>query len=256
MEWVKQSYRKSLLGQLLVDRGEISEQQLADAIDYQKKTGQRLGEIFAQWNLISHQQIESILRKQRNLRLAATITTALLAPLQVFATTAVAPVVPITQSVSETTTSSKTHSTLRPLTEQELSEVSAQGLLDDNLSQWLNLTSEFGYTTPIQNISNNSMSLIHKSSSGLQVLGDLATLLNPLLMFLDANTTVKDVAYSPANASAVINKDGSITLSLPSSIGEISFENIRVEGTTGPSFGSIDIKNINLTGTTVTVKMH
>lgn len=258
MDWIKQSHRKSLLGQLLVDKKIISEQQLAEAIDYQKKTGQRLGEIFTQWNILTNQQIESMLRKQRNVRLAAAITTALLAPLQVFATTAAAPVVPITQTTTQTTSSaSQRQSGLRPLTEEELSSVSGQGLLNDNLSEWLKLNSEFSYKAPNQNLSNNSLNLMSKSTSGLQVLGDLATLLNPLLMFLDAKTTVKDVVYDPLHAAAVVNKDGSITLSMPSSIGEIRFDNIRVEGsTTGPSFGSIDIKNINLSGTTVTLRPH
>lgn len=254
MEWIKQSHQKSLLGQLLVNKKLISEQQLAEAIDLQRKTGQRLGDIFADWNLITQRQIQGALRKQRNLRLTATIATALLAPIQVYAATT-APV-PDTQSTTQTSSASSRQNGLRALTEQELSEISGQGILIDNLSDWLNLSTKFGSGQTSQNMVSGLLNLTPKQSSGLQILGDLATLMNPLMLFLDAKTAVKDVVYDPANAATMVNKDGSITLSMPSSIGEISFQNIRVEGTTGPSFGSIDIKNINLTGTTVTLKAN
>ena len=89
--------------------------------------------------------------------------------------------------------------------------------------------------------------------NGVAILGDVARLLNPVLEVLEAQTTMKDVVYDPANAAAVINKDGSITLRMPSSIGELSFQNIRVKGSDRPSFGSIFIRGIDLTGTTVTL---
>src|SRR5262249_46336638 len=93
-----------------------------------------------------------------------------------------------------------------------------------------------------------------KSGDGVQVLMELSKLFNPLSMLLGATTTVKDVVYDPANSKAVVNKDGSVTLKLPSTIGEISFKNIRVGGaTSGPSFGNIEIKNIDFRGTTITV---
>jgi hypothetical protein len=52
----------------------------------------------------------------------------------------------------------------------------------------------------------------------------------------------------------VLGKDGSVTLRLPSTIGEISFHNIRVGGSLGPSFGDIDIHDIDLRGTTISVR--
>jgi hypothetical protein len=253
MEWVKQSHRKSLLGQLLVDKKLISEQQLAQAIDHQRKTGQLLGDIFAEWNIISQRQVQSVLRKQRGLRLTATIATALLAPLQAYA--AVVPA-PVTLSSTQTSSASQRQSGLRALTEQELSETSGQGVLDDTLGEWLNLSKTFSYNVATQNMLKGQLDLIRQPNSGLKVLGDLGKLMNPVLSMLDANTTMKDVVYDTADAASIVNKDGSVTLSLPSSIGEISFQNIRVKGSTGPSFGSIDIRGIDLRGTTITVKSH
>lgn len=84
----------------------------------------------------------------------------------------------------------------------------------------------------------------------------MAQVLNPLLGFLQADTTVKDVVYDPANASSVINPDGSITLRMPSTIGEISFQNIRIRGTDGPSFGSITLREIDFRGTTVVLSFR
>lgn len=43
MKWFEQNNRKTLLGQLLLDKKLISQEQLAQAIELQQKTGQRLG---------------------------------------------------------------------------------------------------------------------------------------------------------------------------------------------------------------------
>lgn len=253
MDWVKQSHQKSLLGQLLVDKKLVSEQQLNQAIDQQRKTGQLLGDIFTEWNLITQRQIQSVLLKQRTLRLTASIATALLVPIQAYAATAP---VPTTITSSQTSSGSQRQSSLRPLTEEELSETRGQGIQEDTLGQWLNLNTKFNYTLKIQDVLKGQNDLFRQSDSGLKVLGDMGKLLNPLLMMLDAKTTIKDVVYDIADAGSVINKDGSITLKMPSSIGEISFHDIRIRGSTGPSFGNIDIRGIDLRGTTVTIKPH
>ena len=253
MGWINDSQQKSRLGQLLIDRKLISEEQLAKAIAHQRKTGQRLGDVFAEWNLISRRQIDSIMRKQRSLRLTASIAAALLAPIQVYATVASAPVAPITAQVSST---AQKQGGMRLLSEKELSETAGQGILDEAMGDWLNLNQHFSYNLATQNALGHQLDLLQKPTSGLKVLGDLAKLMNPFLMLLDSKMTIKDVVYDPGTAASVLNKDGSITLSLPSSIGQISFENIRVRGSTGPSFGSIAINGIDLRGTTVTVKAN
>ena len=230
MGWFKQSHDKSLFGQLLVKQNLISEDQLTKAIDRQRETGQRLGDILAEWNVITQHHVQDALRKQRNLRLAATIATALLNPLE---TCAIEPV-PVPQIALQTPAVENPNG-LRTMTEEELDRVSAQGLSGT-------LTNRGG--------KNSS------KGNGVAILGDVAKLLNPVLGVLEADTTMKDVVYDPTNAAAVINKDGSITLRMPSSIGELSFQNIRVKGSDGPSFGSIFIHGIDLTGTTVTLMLR
>ncbi|QDZ29429.1 hypothetical protein [Noviherbaspirillum sp. UKPF54] len=228
MGWFSQSQEKSLLGQLLVRQKLISEEQLAQAIAQQRKTGQRLGDILAEWNLLTQHHIERALRKQRQLRLAAALVTALVAPIEALAV-APAPAAP----VSVQTAGQEGRGGLLALSEDDLGEIAAQGLDDSLLHQ------------------------VRSKDGGVKTLGKLVTAMNPVLDFLEADTTIKDVAYDPARARTTVNPDGSITLSMPSSIGEINFDNIRVKGdTSGASFGSISIKAIDFTGTTLTVAAH
>lgn len=226
MGWLKQNQQKSLFGQLLVKQKLISEEQLAKAIEQQRATGQRLGDIFAEWNIITQQHVQEALRKQRNLRMVASLATALLAPMEAYAVEAL-PTIAITTPV----VLGRSQPGMQLLTEDELGETAAQGLSDE---------------------------LVHHvqkqvKDKGLEVIGDVAKLINPVLGFLQSDVSMKDVVYDAANAAAAINKDGSLSLRLPSSIGEINFQNIRVRGSEGPSFGSISIRGIDLTGTTITL---
>ncbi|MFS2007050.1 hypothetical protein ACEN9F_25915 [Duganella sp. CT11-25] len=223
MGWLSSHQNKSMLGQLLVRQKLITEEQLASAIELQRRTGQRLGDIFAELNLITQQNIEDALRKQRRLRMAAAIATSLLAPLETYAA----------QALPMAAASAPAARALRALSEEELGDTSAQGLSDDLVN-----------------------AVKQARGSGVEVVGEMSKLLNPVLGFLEADTTMKNVVYDPSKAAATINKDGSLTLSLPSSIGEIAFNNIRIKGTEGSSFGSISIKGIDLTGTSITLGFH
>jgi len=92
VDWLNQNQTKSKLGQILVGKKLISEQQLNAAISQQNKTGQRLGDILAEWKIVTRHQVQGAVRRQRNLRLAATVATALLGPLHAYAAVTAAPV--------------------------------------------------------------------------------------------------------------------------------------------------------------------
>lgn len=255
MNWLKENHKKSQLGQLLLKKKLISEDQLNRAIDLQKNTGQLLGDIFTELDMVTQRQIQSILRKQRNLRRIATIITALLGPAQVYAASA-APIPAEQTSQAQTSSPAPTQQSLRMLNEEELAEVVGKGVLDETLSDWLNLKGSANNSLALQNLTSPSFSMAAKQTTGLLILGDLVTVMDPFLALFSSQISARDVVYNPANAASVVNPDGSITLSLPSSIGELSFNNIRVMGSTGPNMGTVQIKGIDLAGTTVTLKTH
>ena len=231
MEWFTQNQTQSRLGQILVKKKLISHEQLKKAIDRQASTGERLGDILTGWNVVTNQHIQAALRAQRNLRLAASLVTAMIAPLHAYAS---APE-PVIRSVQQDFAENP-KKTMTAMTEDDLDGVSAQGLNNELLEI-------------VRNKDNDK-------NSGVEVLGKMAKLMNPLLAFLDADTSMKDVLYDPNKAAAVVNADGSITLSMPSSIGEISFKNIRpvaAGGVGGPSMGSITLRDIQFNNTKITL---
>ena len=236
MEWFSQNQQQSRLGQILVKKKLISDEQLKNAIARQASTGERLGDILTEWNVVTNQHIQTALRAQRNLRLAASLVTAMMAPLQAYAAAPTA--VPVTQS-TQNDTAETPKKTMTAMTEADMDGVSAQGL------------------------NNELLEIISKDHTekggGVEVLGKMAKLFNPLLAFLEADTSMKDVVYDPAKAAAVVNPDGSITLSLPSSIGELSFKNIRpvaAGSVGGPSMGSITLRDIQFNNTKITISHH
>jgi len=250
MDWMTQNREKSQLGQILLGKKLISEAQLDAAIREQGKTGRRLGEILADMKLITEAQVRGAIRRQRNLRMAAALATALLGPLHAYAAVTAAPAAAVsTRAVGERS--------LRELSDEELGEIMAQGRDDDALrDQARQLEQRLAALTGMAG-AHAARDVTHAlPDGGVRVLGELAQVFNPLAMLLSADTTVRGVTYDAANSHAVINKDGSITLRMPSTIGEISFRNIRVGSAPGPSFGSVEIRDIDLRGTTISVKPH
>jgi hypothetical protein len=252
MDWMKQKREKSQLGQILLGKKLISEAQLDAAIREQGRSGRKLGEILADMKLITEAQVRGAIRRQRNLRMAAALATALLGPLHAYAAVTAAPAAAVsTRAFGERS--------LRELSDEELGEIMGQGRRDDELGDALRDQARQAELRLSALAGQAGAQAAHKvqhtlPDGGVRVLGELAQVFNPLGMLLSADTTVADVRYDAANSHAVVNKDGSITLRLPSTIGEISFRNIRVGSGPGPSFGSVEIRDIDLRGTTISVK--
>lgn len=251
MDWMRQKREKTQLGQILIEKKLISQAQLEEAIREQGQSGRRLGEILADMKLITQAQVRGAIRRQRNLRMAAALAASLLGPLQAYAAVSAAPAAAVTRTPGERS--------LRELSDEELGQVAAQGRDDDalrdqarqaelRLQALISQVSQAGQGSAVQ-VAQHLM-----QDDGLRALGEIAQVFNPLAMLLSADTMMSGVTYDPANSQAVLGKDGSVTLRLPSTIGEISFHNIRVGTDPGPSFGNIDIHNIDLRGTTISVK--
>ncbi|XLZ72729.1 hypothetical protein ABT364_12390 [Massilia sp. SR12] len=232
MAWYRPEHPAQLFGQLLVKHKLVTEEQLLSAIEQQRQTGQRLGEIFAEWNLVTQQHVQDMLRKQRRVRTAAALIGAIFAPLEAYAAEAVAAAPAV---VSAPAILPRSDGLPAPLAEGELDAVSAQGLDDELVRQVRD----------------------QLKRNGVEVIGDLAKLVNPVLGVLDSDVSVHNVVYAANRAASTINPDGSISLKLPTTIGEINFSNIRVHGAApgSPSFGSISIRGIDLTGTVITLAL-
>jgi len=212
MPWFRPDQLPQLFGQLLVQNHLVTEDQLALAIAQQRNTGQRLGDILTDWHLLTQQNVQEMLRKQRHLRMAAAFIGALLAPLEFYATEASA--APATVAA-------------QPVDDAKLHSVTGNGLHGD--------------------MAREVRQQLHQN--GVEVVGDLATLLDPVLGIVESDFTPDMAPVTPGRASAMSNPDGTISLSLPFTAGELSVRNVRVQG------GSVTTQAIDLR-TTVTYIKH
>lgn len=219
----------SRLGQLLIDKGLINAKQLDAAIAQQLLSKKRLGETLVEQGLISERQLAKALKKQNSLRLTATLLAALLSPFQMASADIQR------QQTSSSISQLQTPHGMQALSDSEMSGISAQGLTD-----------------ALRNISASA-----GKGDDLGTVSQLAKLLIPVLDGLDAETSMRDVQYDTSNLTSTLNADGSINLRLPSSIGELRFDNIRVAGASaGQSFGSVAIQDIDLSQASLKISLH
>ncbi|NQD92050.1 hypothetical protein HP532_05215 [Pseudomonas sp. CrR25] len=208
------SHFHSRLGQVLISKGLITSTQLDAAIQIQLRCQKRLGEVLIEQGLLTEKQLGKALKKQGNLRLAATLVAALMSPFQA---------------------ASADIQRLQPLSDQEMSTISAQGL--DDALQGLFMRVESG--------------------DGLGTISQLAKLVMPVLDSLEAETSLKDVRYDTDRLSSALNPDGSVNVRLPSSIGELRFDNVRVVGAAREqSFGNLSLHDIDLSHASLKITLH
>jgi hypothetical protein len=219
----------SRLGQILINKGLINRDQLDTAIQLQLTSQKRLGEILVEQGLLSERQLHKALTKQSNLRLTATLVAALLSPFQL-ASADIQRLQP-----SNAISQHESPRGLQPLSDMEMSQVSAQGL--DEVLQGLFMQASSG--------------------DGLGTIGQLSKLVMPVLNSLEAETSMTDVQYDTSKLTSIINPDGSVNVRLPSSIGELRFDNIRVAGApAGQSFGSLSLQDIDLSQASLKISLH
>lgn len=221
--------QKSRLGQLLIDKGLISSAQLDSAIKLQLTSHKRLGEILIEQGLVTERQLSKALKKQSNLRLTATLVAALLSPFQMASADI--------QRQQAPSIASQQHLPrgMQALSDDEMSSVSAQGL-------------------------NEALQGIFAQASagdGVGTAEQLAKLVLPVLSSLEAETSMHDVQYDTSKLTSVVNADGSVNVRLPSSIGELRFDNVRVAGANpGQSFGSVVLQDIDLSQASLKIRLH
>ena len=235
MKTLKKQQEQSRLGQILVQKNLISHEQLSQAMYHQASTGKRLGDILTEWDPINHQHVQAALGAQRKLRIAASLVTAMLAPLQY---AYAANPVPATEATQQDSNALPKKAKMAALTDADLDAVSAQGLNDELLE------------------------IVAKGDSnkdGVAMLGTIAKVMNPIWGALSSDMKMKGVVYDAQRSMARANADGSITLGLPRSIAEISFTNIRpvaAGSIGGPSMGSLTLRDIQFNNTKITLSLR
>lgn len=223
------SQSNSCLGQILVNKGLITSAQLDAAIKVQLVSHKRLGEVLIEQGLLTQKQLSKALKKQSNLRLAATLVAALMSPFQQASADIQRLQPPSSIGRQETPRG------MQALSDAEMSAVSAQGL--DDALQGLLLRAESG--------------------DDLGTVKQLAKLVMPALDNLDAETSLRDVQYDTDRLRSTQNDDGSFNVNLPSSIGELRFDNIRVkDAPTGQSFGNLSLHDIDLSQASLTISLR
>ena len=235
--------QKSRLGLLLVNKQLITRPQLDEALRLQSQSDMRLGEILIDQGWITEKQLNKALKNQSRYRYAAAITALLLGPIQPFMASAATDETPVVseQMVEQSAAQASRHTTFdrsNALADSDLSEVSGQGA-STSYDQLLDIV-------------NGNLEIDDQNLGQLDV---LTKLFLPASDLLDADIEISGVRYAPGPRTK-INSDGSIALSLPSHIDNISFKNVRVKGQTGNHFGDIAINNIDLSGVSTTIKIR
>ena len=223
------NHTQSRLGQILINKGLITTTQLDAAIQVQLVSNKRLGEVLVEQGLLTEKQLTKALKKQTNLRLTATLVAALLSPFQM-ASADIQRMQP-GSSISH----QEIPRGMQSLSDSEMSEVSAQGL--DSALQALLLQAESG--------------------NGVGTVKQLAKLIMPALESLEAEDSMSDVHYDTSNLRSSMNADGSINVNLPSSIGEMRFDNIRIKGAPqNQSLGSLHLHDIDLSQASLKISLR
>jgi hypothetical protein len=230
--------QKSRLGLLLINKGLITRSQLDQALLLQSTSEMKLGEVLIHQGWITERQLNRSLKKQSRHRYAAALAALLLGPLQPFMASANVERDPIsTEQVIEKKDRTLS-SGLTALTDQDMGNVTAQGA-SNNLDR-------------LQGIIEGTLDT---SDNGQNPLETLTGLLLPATDLFDADIEISNVTYADGPRN-VLKADGSISVALPTHIGQIAFKNVRVQGSEGQQLGDLFIKDIDLSNVDVNIRIH
>ena len=228
MNSLKQQYNdKSRLGRLLVNRGYISENQLESALTIHRSEGVRLGEVLINQGLISAKDLERTLKHQSRTRYAAALVAVVVAPMQpLVAFAASAPVNASAEKSVSTMEEFSARSGLKPMEDDAMADVSAQGLVEDVQALMGLVDSE-------------------QKPDAVKVVKTLTNVFVPVTNMLAWDSTVEGVTYDSSKPAFKMLASGKMELALPTHIDKISLENLRVSGSSGPSFGNVYLSDIS-----------
>jgi len=224
---------KSRLGLLLVNRGYLTEAQLADGLRLQRESGQRLGELLVQAGWITERELQRVLKHQSRYRNAAALFTMVTLPFQPLVTFAASHGPNSQATPAQEAGQLYQEKGFTPLDDQELASVSGQG--DQTLLERIDTVAGMARSNPDEN------------GAGVDVIEGLKLTANvfvPVLNFLDSDLTIRGVYYREDVPRFRIRDDGGLVLAFPERIEEIRMDNIRVSGGQTPAIGNVSINDI------------
>lgn len=224
---------KSRLGRLLINRGYLTEQQLEQGLLRQRESGMKLGEVLIAENWISEKDLQRVLKHQSRYRNAAALVAMATLPFQPVVSFAASN--PGTDQPAQVSGQLHRQSGLQPLTEAEMSGVSARSGLGI-LAQYDRVVDMAGQ--PSDDVGSPG------ALDAVEGIKLAAHVFVPVLSFLDSDLTISGVHYREGEPQYAIRSDGGITLALPERIEEIRMDNIRVSGGQTPSMGNVSIRDI------------
>ena len=226
----EEAYQKSRLGRILCDQGYVSESELDKAIREQQSNGKRLGEVLVDTGIVSRWQLRRALSRQTRLRFAASLAVALLNPIQ------------LAHGDAATANFDSPHDGLDDWEHDESSSLSEPLLPEQKLAR----------SKVEENLAHDEVSI--------RVAGQLVKMVMPLLNQLEAGYHTpegerkNDITYDVDNAKAEIHPDGRIRLSIPSSVGVLRFDNIRLSGASSYNGGAISLSEVDLTESAFSIR--
>ncbi len=228
--------QRSRLGTLLIHKGLITRQQLDEALTLQAKSGIRLGEVLVNNGWLTERQLNKVLKKQSRYRLVAAVSAVLLGPIQPF--------------MANANTAMDNNSAIA---EQQITERSGMQVISDNAMS--GITAQ-GAMTNYERLLDIVNSDLDDSDAAITTLESLASSLIPGTNLLDAEMEVSGVEYEPGPRTT-INADGSLEVQMPTTIKQIAFRNVRVDGSEGQHMGDVIIRDISFgAGTSVKIQLR
>lgn len=246
---------KSRLGRLLVNRGYITENQLAEALVLQAEGNCLLGEVLISKGYLSEKDLNRTLKHQKRYRYTAAFVAMAAAPFQPMLAMAASPLaaMPLPNARVE-------------LSEIDIGKFGGLKMLDDSELSGVNAQG-FGGLMPVANFDFNLGKHADAVAAGLhnkyqedeeyeeqndeQIAAELSDTvltmvgLGPISDMIEAKITVEGLKFKEGRSQIEVLGDGRVRMYMPTEIAKISMEDIRVKGnTSGPTMGSIYMSDI------------
>lgn len=254
----------SRLGRVLINKGQLTEMQLDQALLEQGRTGKRLGEVLLSNGWISDAQLNRALKRQSLLRKVGAIANAVCAPLHaasgMAATVVAKPSIPVTRvNISEHV--ADLPSGLVALSDEQMSDATAQGPYSLSAIPFMNYGHDavgaglqHDYDDDDEDQQQNDEQVAYELMDTVTtVMG-----IGPLSSGIEADISMEGFRRFEGVPTISLLEDGGVRFYTGFQVDRINMENIRVKGSDGPAtFGSIYMTDVEFApGSNYTIRPH